>query len=236
MDKDLEALGLIPQPADRRRWLLQKALESLPLDQALDLARKAEAFVTDGDVQPGNAPLHREDAPRDVTAVAERRGAVEARAPVRGSASQPRTGLALSPEQRERLLERIAKGANNADLAAEFGLSPRQVQGIRMGSARDPAKRRDRFSAQEPRPDPTPALGAYVEDVVRFLRQQDDIVVPVEKGEFLVNARFRMPVAELVARANRMRSRQGKTEFTLSACEAGPQGAVASGNGHDASV
>lgn len=54
-----------------------------------------------------------------------------------------------------------------------------------------------------------------VDEVVRYLRQQDDIVVPQENGEFLVNARFHMPMAGLIARANRMRARQGKPEFEM---------------------
>ena len=44
----------------------------------------------------------------------------------------------------EQLLERLAQGARNAELASDFGLSTRQVQGIRMGSAREIARRRDR--------------------------------------------------------------------------------------------
>jgi hypothetical protein len=57
--------------------------------------------------------------------------------------TQKRIGLALSSDQRERLLERLAKGGKNAQLAIEFGLSRQQVQGIRMGSAREIARRRD---------------------------------------------------------------------------------------------
>jgi hypothetical protein len=47
------------------------------------------------------------------------------------------------------------------------------------------------------------------------LRQQDDVVVAQEKGEFLVNGRFRMRLEELVTRANRIRARQGKSKFDV---------------------
>ena len=39
---------LCDQPARRRQWLLFKALESAPLDEALRIAQAAEAFVTTG--------------------------------------------------------------------------------------------------------------------------------------------------------------------------------------------
>ena len=55
--------------------------------------------------------------------------------------------------------------------------------------------------------------GDGLDDVVRYLRQQDDVVVPQAPGEFLLNGRFRMNATELVGRANRMRSRQGKPPF-----------------------
>ena len=57
--------------------------------------------------------------------------------------------LTLAPEQREQLLERLAQGARNFDLAGEFGLSMKQIQGIRMGSAREITRRRLRACDQE---------------------------------------------------------------------------------------
>ena len=62
-------------------------------------------------------------------------------------------------------------------------------------------------------PDPASPNGDGLDDVVRYLRQQDDVVVPQAPGEFLLNGRFRMNATELVGRANRMRSRQGKPPF-----------------------
>ena len=123
--------------------------------------------------------------------------------------------LALSSEKREQLLQRLAQGARNAELASEFGLSKQQVQGIRMGWARQIAKRRDIAEEQEEGSQPTPTVSASVDEIVRYLRQQDDVVVPQEGGAFLVNARFRLPLDKLVSRANRMRTRQGKPEFRL---------------------
>jgi DNA-binding CsgD family transcriptional regulator len=132
-----EAARLLDDPVRRRSWLLAKALASHPLDQALELARNAEAFITGAPVAgPATAiPFHSDQstvaAPKPETDHAARPG----RRPV---------ALTLAPEKREQLLERLAQGARNAELARDFGLSVRQVQGIRMGSARDIARRRDR--------------------------------------------------------------------------------------------
>jgi hypothetical protein len=57
---------------------------------------------------------------------------------------------------------------------------------------------------------------AIIDDIVRYLRQQDDVVVPQEDGGYLVNGRFRMTPSELVIRANRMRTRQRKPAFEVS--------------------
>jgi hypothetical protein len=65
------------------------------------------------------------------------------------------------------------------------------------------------------RVEPT-SLSASVGEIVRYLRQQDDVVVQQENGQFLVNGRFNLSLADLLARANRMRGRQRKPAFELS--------------------
>jgi hypothetical protein len=131
-----ELSELLNDPIRRRSWLLAKALEHHPLDQALEVARTAEAFIT--------------GAPRSETAV---RSAYPLVSPP-GVSLEPRppkrsAGLALPPEVREQLLQRLSEGARNAELAAQFGLSMQQVQGMRMGSAREIARRRNRATETE---------------------------------------------------------------------------------------
>ena len=136
---------------------------------------------------------------------------------ISGSLPTKRSGVVLADEQRDPLLDRLAQGARNAELSAEFGISSKQVQGVRMGCAREIAKRRampaDGVTASEERHE-NPTTTASIEEIVRYLRQQDDVVVRHDDG-YLVNGRFRMSAPELIARANRMRSRQSKPSFQL---------------------
>ena len=119
-------------------------------------------------------------------------------------AAHEQGSFALDGAERDRLLDRLAQGARNAELSGEFGLTPKQVQGVRMGCAREIARRRERLS--EPVPAQIAMPEASIEEVVRFLRQQDDVVVPQENGTFLVNGRFQMSLSELAVRANRIQS------------------------------
>jgi hypothetical protein len=174
-------LPKIVDPITRRLWLLSKALESVPLDRAIELARTADEFLTAG-------PMLRR--PIDVTerkpaSTGEPVPAAQHRPPEAPSTqeSKPRpTGLALSSENHEQLLDRLAAGATNPELAREFGLGARQVQGIRMGAAREIANRRNR----QPKPLASPAedTSASPEEDVQYLWQQDNVVVPKDDGEF----------------------------------------------------
>jgi len=141
----------------------------------------------------------------------------------------------LSADQRERLIERLAAGATNVELASEFGFSRKQAQGFRMGLARKGAKRRTGFeekpqSTEEARSASTDEVGvttaglieitgaaetrsASADEVVRYLRQRDDVVVWQGEGKYLVNGRFQLTLPELIDRANKMRNRQGKPGF-----------------------
>ena len=234
MSEHLTFSELAAEPVRRRCWLLYRALDCLPFDQAIDWARRADDFIMHGRAEPRGEPatvaaLRRSEQPIDVPVAI----VAEEAAP---TASPPRS--AISPDERRRLIDRLAAGAKNADLAVEFGLTPKQVQGVRIGCAREIAVRRlapaQPDAEAPPAPPPTSAIAASVDEVVRFLRQQDDVVVPQGDGEFLVNARFRLPLDELVSRANRMRARQGKPEFAVAGGATGhaAAGGHVAANGH----
>ena len=114
---------VLNDPVQRRSWLLAQALETEPLDRALELARAAEAFITEApavEIASAVSPL-RSVAVATPTPDANR------------NPLKQRNSLTLASERREQLLERLAQGARNAEVAREFGLSVRQVQGVKDG-------------------------------------------------------------------------------------------------------
>jgi hypothetical protein len=209
--------------------MLYKAATFLPLEEALELARAAEMFVS-GSRSENRAALSVAIQPHDamqpdlqshIVAQSAARASAGSEAAAHSSIPRPNRHF-LSEDQRDRLLTRLAEGAKNAELALEFGLSPKQVQGFRIGSAREITRRRTRTgNAFEAEQEASPT--AMIDDIVRYLRQQDDVVVPQEDGGYLVNGRFRMTASELVTRANRMRTRQRKPAFEVA------NGALSSG-------
>jgi hypothetical protein len=229
MKVSLEQAGIITDPATRRCWLLIKALECATLDQAIDLARKAEDFIAGLD--SGSQVTESEAQAETAAAAAEPSDRLEPKPDSRPAASDQtseQTRFSLSQEQREKLLGRLAEGGTNAELASEFGLSLRQVQGVRLGTGRKGSKKRDRAgeNIEVPTTAPTP-----LEGVIRYLRQQDDVVVRNGDG-FLVNGRFQMSASELVSRANKMRARQHRPEFALPVADQPNGGTIPSANGH----
>lgn len=238
MSDHLTLMQLLAEPAQRRCWLLSKALECGPLEQAIEWARRADEFISGPLVEPpagagvGPQTARVPSPPRQLPQLINLPASVVAKRDETAAAAPPQRPT-ISVEQRGRLIERIAGGATNADLAAEFGLTPKQVQGVRIGCSREIAARR---GGAVPQPAqavaPSPASVVSVDEVIRYLRQQDDVVVPQGSGEFLVNARFRLDLGELVNRANRIRARQGKPEFALANGTNGHAAVLASANGH----
>jgi len=227
---------LVENSVYRRSWLLYKALETAPIDIAIGLARAADEFVTGSATMLSGVDCSIQAAavlPSGNTQALEiARDAVEATiAPSKAEAVR----ALLSADQRERLIERLAAGATNVELASEFGFSRKQAQGFRMGLAREGAKRRTGFeeksqSTEEARSASTDEVGvttaglieitgaaetrsASADEVVRYLRQRDDVVVWQGEGKYLVNGRFQLTLPELIDRANKMRNRQGKPGF-----------------------
>jgi hypothetical protein len=244
MDEHVELTRLIDNPPARRLWLLYNALHGLPFDRAIEMARTAEAFVT-GSATEKHAGDARVDAKPPVAEAVERTdqhideissspiiGEEPSNPDVGHLTATKRTRLTLPAEQRDRLLDRLAEGAKNGELATEFGLSLQQVQGIRIGCARDIAKRRDQRGNGTAHSQQVLSHSASMEEIIRYLRQQDDVVVPQENGQFLVNGRFHMPLADLAARANRMRARQRKPAFELIGDKPGRAEQISPANGH----
>ena len=191
---DLAELIRLVDPPARRMWLLVNALRSLPFDRAIALARTAEAFVTgsfahtpaDTHVNSDPSPIQDPECTSATDRLSSAPQAVE-------EAPHRRSPISIKRADRDRRLGRLAAGAKNIELAAEFGLSPRQVQGIQMGCAREIETRREQLSSKVAPSAQILVPAASIEEVVRYLRQQDDVIVAQENGGFLVNGRFLMP-------------------------------------------
>jgi hypothetical protein len=141
-----------------RCWLLAKALESDPLDKALEVARAADEFLR------GSAQI---DASPALPIVVASEPLAADPCPALNEAQPP-------PSESEALV----------------------VEEVRAA-----------------KPATDPRRSALIENVVRYLRQRDDVVVPKRGDLFLVNGRFRLSSDELISRANGMRARTGKLPF-----------------------
>lgn len=215
MTDQIDPIHLIDNAPALRLWLLVQAMRSTPFDHAIEWARIAESFII-------GAPA--EDLATDRVAPAREQhqqdeDLLDRTNELAAHPEAPTNALSLSAHDRDRLLQRLAEGARNAELAAEFDISGKQVQGLRMGCAREIARRRAALVERSPQADDRieqTTAPVSLEEVVRYLRQQDDVVVLQEDGFYLVNARFRLSAAELTLRANRMRGRQSRRAFDLS--------------------
>ena len=209
---------LIRDPAARRLWLLYNSAKFLPFGDALELARAADRFVSASVPEsPAAEASSAAMQPNVRNPIVERNAAdiPDGSDAAAHKLATVRNGHFLSGDERDRLLTYLAEGAKNADLAVEFGLTPKQVQGFRIGCAREIARRRA-YAKNGLQIRPEAATTAIIDDIVRYLRQRDDVVVPQEDGGYLVNGRFRMTASELVVRANRMRTREKKPMFEVS--------------------
>jgi hypothetical protein len=174
----------------RRRWrILSKALETVPFEEALRLARSVEDFLLAGGVGVPSVI----DDPRHLVGASA-------------------IGNADAPSNRQPL------NAECATAATEAAAGPGEGHG--NTGAHQPSE--DTTDNDDPVTAPvvSPSLGgdlaalASGDDIVRYLRQRDDVVVR-EGDTYLVNGRFRESLGQLAERANRMRSRQGLPPFLL---------------------
>ena len=174
-------------PARRRWWLLTKALERAPLAEALRLARAAEEFIDGvglGELAPAVALIEPHPSALQVART-------DMTVPV--APSDPSDDAPASPQ---------------SDAEPEPHLAP--ARNVSADAARPMTGDQD-----APPPGSSDALVvlAGVDDVVRYLRRRDEVVVPTADGAFLVNGRSRESLEELFQRANRMRARDQLPQF-----------------------
>lgn len=206
----MELESILAEPALRRCWLLSKALESTSLDQALRVAWAAEGFLGAG--HPA-APSH------------ENGHALKAELLGGPRTVQPAAGLPITLSPRDRADEKwilpsvdLGTGASAAiDLIVELAESLGNAGAGEHHPDEEPHEddAEDEPAASSPQASMASDLAvlAGMEDVVRYLRQQDDVVVSAGSGVYLVNGRFHLSSDELFVRANKIRHRHGKPQF-----------------------
>lgn len=201
----------------RRWWLLQKALEHASLEEALKIAQAADEFITSemkmcqaaaGAKSAAGAAASRSQPGTNIEypGADQRRPDQPDEPPAPGAASSVRCG-------RTRAGERPAA----TDLRNDAAPEPATAEAPAAAEAAA-APNADQGCSADGKPeacDAGLAVWASVDDVVRYLRQRDVVVVANGENSFLVNGRFREDLNALVARANRLRERQGKLPFDL---------------------
>jgi hypothetical protein len=182
----MDSEALLADAVKRRWWLLSKALESAPFEDALKLARAADEFLGAG----GDAAVLGISEPCP-----------------RCAASEP-----AEPDKPALNGSSVHNGATNGhDLtAAERPQLELEHLGV-LPTAAQVREARDELAAGNA----GLAVLASVEEVVRYLRQRDIVVVSEGNGKYLVNGRFSEGLDALVVRANRLRERQQKPLFQL---------------------
>lgn len=213
---DLEAI--LSEPSLRRCWLLNRALENAPFEDALKLAKAAAEFLDGGQGDFQFRPGMGNKVP-----VAAARSAETKELARFGLAISPTSAGVISPETEGEEGEQCAQSTGSASKrGAALGfreVATSKEPGLSTTGPEDAGEARDaEKTAAAPRATGTEidlAVLASVDEVVRYLRQRDDTVVSDGPAAFLVNGRFRLNQVELFARANKMRQRQGKPEFQL---------------------
>lgn len=191
----MDLTEIFSQPVLRRCWLLNKALENASFDEALKLAQVADEFLC-ADKLEASASIPTKPVVRS------------SQGPHYASLLESALSLPLERESNHHL--------HPTDIvrdAAETIVVERRpsLEGPLEEPSNNPGGNRE-IASQVAVEDSLLVL-ANQEEIVRYLRQRNDVVVPDGANVFLVNGRFRLNIYEMLARANKMRERQGKPLF-----------------------
>jgi hypothetical protein len=131
--------------AQRRLWLLQRLMETMDAEKALELAARMEAFVATNAQEAFREEDHRRStvrkAPTELPAApfGDIRSFDQshfAREPSPASTTRDGAGRLLNDGELQAFTGRAVQGATNRELGRLFGLTPRQANGIRMALAK----------------------------------------------------------------------------------------------------
>jgi hypothetical protein len=204
MGIQMELATVFTEPVLRRCWLLNKALESASLDEALKLARAADEFLGMGQLKALASPNELALSEGSSRAPGQNFQLV-ATLPIVASGDDRAEQAAGHTSATDHVVARMAKNASAAASETHEDLSDT--------SHTEEAGSEPECSEQQAAKTSGLAVLTGMDDIVRYLRQQDDVVVSVGTASYLVNGRFELNPEELLARANKIRERQGKPLF-----------------------
>jgi hypothetical protein len=228
LSEDLDA------PARRRFWLVAQLIARCnvtEVESALTAAAKVEAFIANGG-RSSSAPLGSigfgAAGPSDLPDMrpAQRVDTEPSPAPAALSNSQNIVDIGgkyrnarrqlLDKETRSRFIHEAAVNPDNRHLAQLFGLSVRQAHAIRVGLSKFIAdgRREIELQMQDDFLKNKSAAGATMDDVVRYLRQINDVVVP-NGPNYVVNYKLALTAEQLLERANAKRRERKQAPLML---------------------
>jgi hypothetical protein len=219
MGTQMDLANIFAEPILRRCWLLNKALENAPLEEALKLAQAADQFL-DLDRQgiSQSASIEKSTSGALAAACLQKQNTPLTSVVARPFAENPVTVPAERHADHDRMPEFATNGleaAESSELKATGSFGDPLDSGSGDNGSDDPPQTGDgnQDIALQPGAVGDLAVLASMDDIVRYLRQRDDVVVSAGADTFLVNGRFRLNSNELLVRANKMRERQGKPLF-----------------------
>jgi hypothetical protein len=189
----LPEIEIFSQPVLRRCWLLNKALENGAFEEALKLARVADEFLRADKLETSQSiPIK----------------------PIVSSLQVPHYADFLESA----LTLPVERGSNHlhpTEIVRNAAETIVAERGPFLEDSSDELSNDlgNRETASELAGEDSLLVLASREAVVRYLRQRNDVVVPDGANAFLVNGPFRLNFEEMLARANKMRERQGKPLF-----------------------
>jgi hypothetical protein len=225
--------------ARRRFWLVAQFISRCgvsDIESAISASAKVEAFIANGDrssgapIGPRNAAasvspdpikiqtaLAIDHAPSPIPAVSvDSKNVIE----IGGKYRNVRRQL-LDKDTRTRFIQEAAINPDNRHLAQIFGLSVRQAHAVRVGLSKfiAAARRETELKMQHEFLRNKSAAGATIDDVVRYLRQINDVVVP-NGQDYIVNYKLTLTAEQLLERANAKRRERSQQPLVIEGSDA----------------
>lgn len=220
--------------ARRRFWLVAQFISRCSvseIESAISASSKVEAFIANGyrsscnpigprnvaaSVSPGSIKIQTaQTIDRDLLPTPAASVVSQNVVAIDGKYRNARRQL-LDKDTRTRFIQEASINSDNRHLAQIFGLSVRQAHAIRVGLSKfiAEARREIELQMQHDFLRNKSAAGATMDDVVRYLRQINDVVVPNGQN-YVVNYKLALTAEQLLERANAKRRERNQKPLVI---------------------